>query len=465
MTPNWFSTVALVLWPMVAFFLYQTRPVNQATLWTILGGFLLLPVGATIKFEMVPQFDKVSIPNLAALIGCMLVLRRPPRLWYRFGLPEVLLLMWLVGPFITSELNTDPLVYGPIVLPGETQYDALSAVVAQFIFLIPFFLGRQLLRNSTDNEEILRVLVIAGLIYSLPMLFEIRMSPQLHTWIYGYFPHSFAQQVRDGGFRPVVFLGHGLAVAFFAMTTAVAAAAFWRTRTSILRLPAAGITAYLGAVLILCKSLGSLVYGAVLVPMVRFAKPRLQVRVAMVFAVIVFSYPAASNCRPCSDRDDDECRAIGLRGSCRFPQNSVRSGATALGTRIPPPPVRLGAVWTKSNLRRGRRQGRQHYRRALDHHDGGVRPVRLRGRIWIARVDGLPGCIRSEVYPACTRPGLFGGTGAPRIDQYDRALAQRNAHPVDVAARRRTLGAGGGATQCSLASEFSELESPEQWIP
>jgi len=291
MTPNWFSTFALIFWPVVALYLYQTRPVNQATLWTILGGFLLLPVGSAIKFEMVPQFDKVSIPNLAALIGCMLVLRRTPRLWYGFGLPEVLLLMWLFGPFVTSELNTDPLTYGSIFLPAESQYDALSAVVAQFIFMIPFFLGRQLLRNSTGAEDILRALAIAGLIYSVPMLLEIRMSPQLHTWIYGYFPHSFEQQMRDGGFRPVVFLGHGLIVAFFVMTTAVAAAAFWRTRTKILQLPAAGITAYLGTLLILCKSLGSLTYGALLVPITLFVKPQLQVRLAFVLAAIVFSYP------------------------------------------------------------------------------------------------------------------------------------------------------------------------------
>jgi hypothetical protein len=291
MTPNLFSTVALVLWPMVAFFLYQTRPINQAILWTILGGWLLLPVGAAIKFEGVPQFDKGSIPNLAAFIGCMLVLGRPPRLWYRFGLSEILLLMLLISPFITSELNTDPLVYGTVVLPAETHYDALSAGLGQFIFIIPFFLGRQLLRNSTDNEEILRVLVTAGLIYSLPMLFEIRMSPQLQNWIYGYNPQEFFQQVRDGGFRPVVFLGHGLGVAFFAMMTAVAAAAFWRTRNRILQLPAAGITAYLGAGLYLCKSLGSLVYAIVLVPMVRFTKPQLQMRVATVFAALVFLYP------------------------------------------------------------------------------------------------------------------------------------------------------------------------------
>ena len=49
-TPNWFATFALVLWPLVALILYQTRPVNQATLWTILGGQLLLPVDTAIKF-------------------------------------------------------------------------------------------------------------------------------------------------------------------------------------------------------------------------------------------------------------------------------------------------------------------------------------------------------------------------------------------------------------------------------
>ena len=75
------------------------------------------------------------------------------------------------------------------------------------------------------------MLIVAGLCYSVPMLFEVRMSPQLHTWIYGYFPHSFVQQMREGGFRPVVFLGHGLLTAFFIMSAAVAAAAFWQTRT------------------------------------------------------------------------------------------------------------------------------------------------------------------------------------------------------------------------------------------
>ena len=117
------------------------------------------------------------------------------------------------------------------------------------------------------------------------------MSPQLHTWIYGYFPHSFLQQIRDGGFRPVVFLGHGLLVAFFTMTSTVAAAALWRTKTRLIRFPPGGITAYLSFILVLCKAGNALVYAFVLVPLVRWANPRLQLRVASILVIIALAYP------------------------------------------------------------------------------------------------------------------------------------------------------------------------------
>jgi hypothetical protein len=292
MTANWLATLALLFWPVVALWLYNTQPINRATLWTILGAALLLPMGVFIKLAPgIPQFDKISIPNLAALMGCILYSRRPMRFWNGFGLAEVLLLMSLIGPFITSELNGDLVYSGRLTLPSVGHYDALSAVVAEFLFLLPFFLGRQVLRNATDNAEIFHVLVIAGLIYSLPMLFELRMSPQLNYWVYGYYASDFGQQVRDGGFRPTVFLGHGLAVAFFTMMTAVAAATLWRVQGRILRLPGAGITAYLSAILILCKTLSALIYGAALVPLVRWAKPRLQIRIALVLVAIALSYP------------------------------------------------------------------------------------------------------------------------------------------------------------------------------
>src|SRR5262245_38695384 len=95
-TPNWFAILALLSWPAVALCLYFKRPVAQATLWTILGAQLLLPVGAVIKFEGIPQFDKISIPNLAALIGCLLVMRRPLRIWNEFGIAGILILMFVI---------------------------------------------------------------------------------------------------------------------------------------------------------------------------------------------------------------------------------------------------------------------------------------------------------------------------------------------------------------------------------
>jgi hypothetical protein len=291
MLRGWIATIALLSWPLVGLWLYRTRALAQATLWTILGGLLLLPVDAQIKIEGVPQFDKVSIPNLTAL-ACSLMLGRNPLRLGRFGIMHALMLVFILSPFITAELNHDPIVLPNRVVPAETHYDAASAIVAQLMLLIPFLLGRHFLRHTEENLEILRTLVVGGLIYSLPMLFEIRMSPQLHTWIYGYFPHSFAQQVRDGGFRPVVFLGHGLVAAFFIMTTAVAAAALWRTETRVFRFLPAGITtAYLGTLLVLCKTLGALVYGIVLIPLVRWAPPRLQTRIAVIFVVVALGYP------------------------------------------------------------------------------------------------------------------------------------------------------------------------------
>lgn len=291
MTPNAFAFVALLMWPLVCIGLYLARPANQATILSILGAHLLLPVGTVIKLEMIPAFDKNTIANLAALLGCMFVAGRSIRLWHRIGSAEILLVALILGPFVTSNLNSDAFLVGNRLLPGVGSYDAMSAVIAQFLFLIPFFLGRQTLRRAVDTAEILRALVVAGLIYSLPMLFEIRMSPQLHNWIYGYFPHNFGQQMREGGFRPVVFLGHGLMVAFFIMTSAVAAAAYWRARAPMGRLPTSGVAAYLSVVLVLCKTLGALVYGAALMLLVRFTSPRLQLRFALGLVVVALLFP------------------------------------------------------------------------------------------------------------------------------------------------------------------------------
>jgi hypothetical protein len=117
------------------------------------------------------------------------------------------------------------------------------------------------------------------------------MSPQLHRWVYGYFPHSFAQQIRDGGFRPVVFMSHGLEVALFTTLGLLAAVMLLRKRDRILRVPAGLVAAYFSGVLVLCKSLGATIYAIVLAPVILLTRPRFWARIALIASLVVCIYP------------------------------------------------------------------------------------------------------------------------------------------------------------------------------
>jgi hypothetical protein len=123
------------------------------------------------------------------------------------------------------------------------------------------------------------------------MLFEMRFSPQFHSWVYGYSPTDFIQQVRDGGYRPMVFMGHGLTAATFFFMTVVAAVALRRTDPPHLSRSSGGKAAYLAAVLILCRSAGATVFALVVAPLVYLAKPKLQGRVAAIFVLLALFYP------------------------------------------------------------------------------------------------------------------------------------------------------------------------------
>jgi hypothetical protein len=146
---------------------------------------------------------------------------------------------------------------------------------------------------STDSGRalLLKCVPAAMLIYSLPMLFELRMSPQLHRWVYGYHPSEFIQQMRSGGFRPVVFLEHGLAVALLTAFALIAALVLGRARQRVWKVPAGAAAGYFFVLLLLCKSLGAAVYAAMLAPVVLLTRPRTWVKISCAFVLIVCAYP------------------------------------------------------------------------------------------------------------------------------------------------------------------------------
>jgi len=237
---------------------------------------------------MIPAIDNVLVPNLAAFLGCAVYSRKFPKILWGFGLPELLVVVYLIVPFITSMLNPDTIQIGKTVLQGVGAYDAGSASRDAFIFMLPFFLGRQFSRSADDNMYALRALVMAGLVYSLAVLFEYRMGPQLAPLIYGYNAGGINEA---GDVRPVVFVDNGLLLSFFFALVAIAAGALWRLRSRIGQIPPGATTAYLSVILLLCRSFASLAYAGVLIPLVRWASPRLQLRLACVLVTLALSYP------------------------------------------------------------------------------------------------------------------------------------------------------------------------------
>ena len=287
------AIAALLVWPIISIFIFAgCKSLSRGLIWSELAALLILPVGATIKFQMVPPLDKTTVANFSALVGCILFAGAHRTEHSRkFGLVELLLILYVVSPAATSMMNKDDIVIGGLTLPGVGLYDAASAAEAALITVIPFLLGRRFLRRGKDCQNILVALVIASLAYSILFLFEMRFSPQLHYWVYGYYPTNFDQTVRDGGYRPMVFMGHGLQAAFFLMTSVLAAFSFLRTHTKVGPISSSVAAGYLGLLLLIFKSKAALLYGFVGGFLILFTKPRIQFRVAVVLAALSLSYP------------------------------------------------------------------------------------------------------------------------------------------------------------------------------
>jgi hypothetical protein len=287
---NLFTILALSFWPLISALFFLILSFRSAVIWTVLGAQLLLPVGASIKFDMIPVFDKSTIPSLCILAGSFLTGLKRVRT-RRFGLTELLLVGFVLGPIITSELNGDTLVYGDRIVAGVGLYDAISAAEFALISLIPFFIGRRYFRDGEANTVLLRNLVLAMACYSLPLLFEVRFSPQLHYWLYGYYPSDFIQAVRSGEFRPMAFMGHGLIAARFVLLAFIASVGLWTISTEA-KLMFGRLSGWLAMMVYFCRTLSAIIYSAAFAPLIIYARPKLQVRVAALLALLALLYPA-----------------------------------------------------------------------------------------------------------------------------------------------------------------------------
>lgn len=305
---NSIALLALLTWPLVVFVMFRALTIERALIWSILGGYMLLPQMSEINLPGIPAFNKETIPNLAAFAGCLFILGRLPSLLPESWTGKFLLGLLLISPSITALTNLEPVQFGTTTLgtmevydpsnleraalPGLRAYDAVSSLVNQFILMLPFFLARKILGTAEGMREILVALVIAGMIYALPMLFEMRFSPQLHTLLYGFFQHDFLQTIRWGGFRPIVFMPHGIWVAFFAFMCAMAAAALVRLSDPPGRGRMLFLLMLMAGLVVISKTLGAVIFMLIFVPILLALRPRAQLAISALIATVVLVYPA-----------------------------------------------------------------------------------------------------------------------------------------------------------------------------
>lgn len=289
--PNMIAWAMLAAWPLITLLLFALLPLRPAIIWSLLGAHMLLPYGVAFDIAGLPKLDKTSIASLSTFLAVLLfsrgrTLRAPPA-----RVLSLLMILFLIGPVATAWTNGDPLLFRSLALPGLTAYDAAALAVGKLIMLLPFIVGYSLLTSERAHRDILVALVIGALLYGLPVLLEMRLSPQLHRWVYGFHPHEFQQALRGSGFRPVVFMGHGLLVALFLAMSFLASVSLIRERQRVLGLPPALIALGLLALLLLTRSYAAIGYSVLFGALLYALRARQLVTLCFLLAGMALTYP------------------------------------------------------------------------------------------------------------------------------------------------------------------------------
>jgi hypothetical protein len=295
--PNALAYFALVAWPMVCLLAFARLKPPTAVLVSLMGAMLWLPEKTEISVPFQP-LGKQEIASLSVLVGIALVTQARRQLLASKPLrgAEVWLLVGMVGAFGTSLTNQEPLNYhGRVLLPPLTSWEAVAVCVGDvYTCVIPFVVGRAIFRTREDAKLLLRAFQIGALLYVPGIVIEIALSPQLHNWVYGFAQHDFIQTIRAGGYRPMVFMSHGLGLTLF-----VAAAVLAGNVLTLARLPTIGrlrgryVSVVLLIVLLGCKSVGAAVLAFFFTGVLHFMAPRWQLRVLVALSLLVIAYPVS----------------------------------------------------------------------------------------------------------------------------------------------------------------------------
>lgn len=211
-SPNILVPLAMFGWIPLVLLVFSQLPGRKAVMLLFMLGWMFLPSGdgAIFKVQGIPEYTKSSATSLGILLAAMVF--DAAAVWrVRWHWGDLLMGLFCISPLFSSLSN------------GLGAYDGFSESFKEIVkWGAPYLVGRIYFSDRQALGELAAAVFVAGLVYIPFCLFELRFSPQLHRLVYGYHQHVFAQSIRYGGFRPMVFMDHGLMVGMWMCAAATA---------------------------------------------------------------------------------------------------------------------------------------------------------------------------------------------------------------------------------------------------
>lgn len=247
-SPNLLVPLVMLGWIPVVLYLFSRLPARQAVVISFLFAWMFLPQAA-LPLTGIPDYTKTSATCYGILLATFIFDVGRFRS-FRFGWLDVPMLIWCLCPYMSSVTN------------DLGVYDGLAQALDRTVtWGAPYFLGRIYLNSLLGLRQLAIGIFIGGLVYMPLCILESRLSPQLHRIVYGgYTVQDFTQVIRLGGYRPIVFMQHGLAVGAFMMAATLIGLWLWQTNTikRLWNIPMGGWVAGLFLTFVLVRSIGAL---------------------------------------------------------------------------------------------------------------------------------------------------------------------------------------------------------------
>lgn len=213
-----FSTlvfIALCLYLYFTFILYSSTSSRKASGYAIVLGILFLPI-FDYKLPHIPPFNKPVFIGCVTLLFSFLYDRKN---WINFRPKwfDYPIIFWCLSPSLSSLSNDLGLKDG-----------VFASLARAMLWATPYFIGRIYFSEARQSRNLALGIFVGGILYIPFCLYEIRFSPQLHKMVYGYYQHDFLQTIRFDGFRPMVFMQHGLMVGMWMTSSCLMGFWLWK---------------------------------------------------------------------------------------------------------------------------------------------------------------------------------------------------------------------------------------------